>query len=260
MTKTFDAEKVARHMLAEHDGRKPYANLPPDLAPADVAQAYAAQLALVKLLTPRKGRVAGLKIATTTKVMQQLMGIDHPCGGTIFEKTVHTSPATLRLSDHQHVVIECELAVRLGRGLPAGPARHTATSVKSAIAAVMPSFELIEDRRADYKKTNVVTLLADNCWNAGIVLGAPVAYDGSRALDGIRGRLTINGRDNHEGRADGPLEALAWIANLAVEQGRPLEAGMVVITGSVVPTLPISAGDRFVFELDGLGQAEMTAV
>src|SRR5437016_5495178 len=152
MTKTFDAEKVARHMLAEHDGRKPYANLPPDLAPADVAQAYAAQLALVKLLTPRKGRVAGLKIATTTKVMQQLMGIDHPCGGTIFEKTVHTSPATLRLADYQHVVIECELAVRLARDLPAAGAPYAAQSVVPAVGAVMPAFELIEDRNADYKQ------------------------------------------------------------------------------------------------------------
>src|SRR5207248_3942230 len=140
MTKTFDAEKVARHMLAEHDGRKPYANLPPDLAPADVAQAYAAQLALVKLLTPRKGRVAGLKIATTTKVMQQLMGIDHPCGGTIFERRVFRSPAELRLSDHMHVVLECELAVRIGRALPKPAAPYTAASVKPAVAAVMPAF------------------------------------------------------------------------------------------------------------------------
>jgi 2-keto-4-pentenoate hydratase len=34
---------------------------------------------------------------------------------------------------------------------------------------------------------------------------------------------------------------------------------MVVITGSVIPTLPIAAGDRFVFTLDGLGSAEISA-
>src|SRR5437016_4838192 len=164
MTKTFDAEKVARHILAEHEGRRPYANLPPDLAPSDVAQAYAAQLALVRLVTPRKGRVAGLKIATTTKVMQQLMGIDHPCGGTIFERTVHTSPAKLRLSDYQHVVIECELAVRLARDLPAAAAPYTAQSVAPAVGAAMPAFELIEDRNADYKQTSAFSIIADNCW------------------------------------------------------------------------------------------------
>ena len=260
MPNAFDPDKVARHVLAEHDRRADYRNLPADIAPATIADAYAAQLALVRLLTPRKGEVAGLKIATTTKVMQQLMGIDHPCGGTIFERTVHQSPAKLRLADYRHVVIECELAVRVGRDLPAASAPYTAQSVKPAIGAVLPAFELIEDRNADYKQTSALSLIADNCWNAGIVLGAPVAYDGTRSLDGIAGRLTINGRDVHEGRTDGPLETLAWIANLAAGQDRPLAAGMVVITGSVIPTLPIAPGDRFVFSLEGLGSTEVTAV
>src|SRR5216684_2640394 len=137
MASAFDPDQVARHILAEHDRGAAYRNLPPDIAPADIAQAYAAQLALVRLLVPRKGPVAGLKIATTTKVMQQLMGIDHPCGGTIFERTVHHSPAQLRLADYQHVVIECELAVRIGRDLPGASAPYTAQSVAPAIGAVM---------------------------------------------------------------------------------------------------------------------------
>jgi hypothetical protein len=35
---------------------------------------------------------------------------------------------------------------------------------------------------------------------------------------------------------------------------------MVVITGSVVPTLPIKAGDKFVFTLEGFGSTEVSAV
>jgi 2-keto-4-pentenoate hydratase len=260
MTAQFDPEKVARYVLAEHERRADYRNLPAEIAPANVAQAYAAQLALVRLLTPRKGKVAGLKIATTTKIMQQLMGIDHPCGGTIFEKTVHASPARLRLSDYQHVVIECELAVKLARDLPASGAAYTAQSVAPAVGGVMPAFELIEDRNADYKQTSALSIIADNCWNAGIVVGAPVAYDPSRSLAGLAGRLAINNSGNHEGRTEDPLDTLAWIANLAAGQNRPLAAGMVVITGSVIPTLPIAPGDRFVFTLDGLGSTEVTAV
>jgi 2-keto-4-pentenoate hydratase len=254
----FDPEKVARYVLAEHERRADYRNLPAEIAPANIAEAYAAQLALVRLLTPRKGKVAGLKIATTTKVMQQLMGIDHPCGGTIFEQTVHQSPAKLKLAAYQHVVIECELALQLARDLPASGAPYTGSSVKSAVGAVMPAFELIEDRNADYKQTSAFSIIADNCWNAGIVLGAPVAYDG-RPLAGIAGRLAVDDSRIHEGRTDDALETLAWIANLAAGQNRPLQAGMVVITGSVIPTLPIAPGERFVFSLDGLGTTEVTA-
>jgi 2-keto-4-pentenoate hydratase len=260
MSAAFDAEKVASYVLAEHEHRADYRNLPAEIAPSNVGEAYAAQLALVRLLGPRKGKVAGLKIATTTKIMQQLMGIDHPCGGTIFEKTVHTSPAALRLSDYQHVVIECELALRLARDLPAAGAPYPAQSVQPAVGAAMPAFELIEDRNADYKQTSALSIIADNCWNAGIVLGAPVAYDPARSLAGVAGRLTVNNSRTHEGRTEDPLDTLAWIANLAAGQDRPLAAGMVVITGSVIPTLPIARGDRFVFTLDGLGSAELSAV
>jgi 2-keto-4-pentenoate hydratase len=259
MNAAFDPENVARYVMAEHERRADYRNLPAEIAPTNIAQAYAAQLALVRLLAPRKGKVAGLKIATTTKIMQQLMGIDHPCGGTIFEKTVHASPAKLRLSDYQHVVIECELAVRLARDLPASGTPYTGQSVAPAVGAMMPAFELIEDRNADYKQTSALSIIADNCWNAGIVLGAPVAYDPARSLAGLPGRLTINNSRTHEGRTEDPLDTLAWIANLAAGQNRPLSAGMVVITGSVIPTLPIAPGDRFVFSLDGLGSTEVSA-
>jgi 2-keto-4-pentenoate hydratase len=260
MATAFDPEKVARHVMAEHARRADYRNMPAEIAPANIGEAYAAQIALVRLLAPRNGKVAGLKIATTTKIMQQLMGIDHPCGGTIFEKTVHQSPAKLRLADYQHVMIECELALRLARDLPAAGAPYTGPSVAPAVGAAMAAFELIEDRNADYKQTGAFSMIADNCWNAGIVLGAPVSYDPARSLAGLPGRLTINNSRTHEGRTEDPLDTLAWIANLAAGQNRPLAAGMVVITGSVIPTLPIAPGERFVFTLEGLGSVEVTAV
>ena len=34
-----------------------------------------------------------MKIATTTKVMQELMGIDRPTSGMIFARRIHASPA-----------------------------------------------------------------------------------------------------------------------------------------------------------------------
>jgi 2-keto-4-pentenoate hydratase len=256
---TFDPAAAARYLVDAHRARAPYHNLPLGLAPATLAEAYAAQAEFERLRAPELGPVAGLKIATTTKVMQQLMGIDHPCGGLIFARTIHASPATIRLADHVNVMIECELALRLGRDL-AGPAgSFTAQSVRPAVAAVLPAFELIEDRNADYKTTSALSMIADNCWSAGIVVGPDTPFDPARPPVGTLGRLSINGRQSREGRTEDPLATLAWIANLANGHGRRLEAGMVVITGSVIPTLPIRAGDRFVFDLDGLGSTQLTA-
>src|SRR6266699_2282307 len=241
MAESFDPDKAARYIFQAHAGRAEYRNLPPDIAPRNVAEAYAAQARLARLLEPREGKIAGLKIATTTKIMQQLMGIDHPCGGVIFERRVFRSPAQIRLDDHMHLVFECELAVRIGRALPKPAKPYTAAGVKPAIAAVMPAFELIEDR------------------NAGVVLGAETPFDAAVPLAGVHGSLEIDGRASGEGRTDDPLGALAWVANLAIEQGRTLEPGMIVITGSIIPTFPVRPGNRVVFTLDVFGNAELVA-
>ena len=255
---SFAPATAARFLSDAHAARATYVNLPEDLAPRTIAEAYLAQDALRELWLPTRGPIAGYKIATTTKVMQALMGIDHPCQGNIFAKTVHASPARLAPADHINLVIECELCVRLGQTL-ASTSAYTAEAVAGAIKGIMPAFELIEDRRANYKETKVHTLIADNAWNAGVVLGAEMAMKPGFGLDGIQGRLAIDGKEAGAGKTDGPLGALAWVANLAVSRGRPLQAGQIVMTGSVLPTLPIKAGQSFVFTLDGLGAVTLTA-
>ena len=260
MVRSFDPDAVARFVLNAHKHRETYRNVPPDIAPNTIPEAYAAQDALVGVLAERHGGVAGFKIATTTPVMQRLMGIDHPCGGVIFAAKVHSSPARLRLGDYVHLMIECELAVRLGASIAAGGVPHTAESVRGVVASVMPAFELIEDRNADYKLTRAPSLIADNCWNAGVVLGPEQPFDLEMPLANIAGSLRINDKPVGEGSTEDPLEALAWIANLATARRRSLEPGMIVITGSVVPTVAIAAGDHFVFELNELGRTELTAL
>ncbi len=252
----FDAAAAARFIADAHRAKQAYVNLPDHLAPPTVADAYAAQEALRALWTPLHGPVAGLKIATTTKVMQALMGIDHPCGGMLYEKRIHSNGVTLKLADYMHLVVEAELAVRVSRTLDKSASAHTAQSVRDAVSEVMPAYELIEDRNAHYKSTKAYTLIADNAWNAGIVLGKGVTVPPSTNLNGLKGRLTINGVAKGEGLTDDPMGALAWVANLAADRGRPLEKGQVVITGSVIATFPVAAGDNLRFEIDGLGMVE----
>ncbi|MFM9943351.1 MAG: 2-keto-4-pentenoate hydratase [Hyphomicrobiaceae bacterium] len=258
MSAAFDATAAARFIAEAHAKRERYANLAGALTPPTIADAYSVQEALRQLWEPKLGPVVGLKIAVTTKVMQQLMGIDHPCGGMIYAKRVHTSPHALPLSDYMHVVAEFELAVRVGRTLAKKAAPWTRDEVRAEITEVMAAFELIEDRNADYKGTEPKTLIADNAWNAGVVLGTPVQVPASKELNGLVGRLTM-ASGTREGRTDDPMGALAWIVNLAADRGRPLAAGQIVITGSVIPTLPIAAGETFKFELEGIGRIEMTA-
>jgi len=254
MSDLLDA--MARWMWDARQQCLPYSNLPDKLRPASIDEAYAAQESYYRLAEPLYGTVGGAKIATTTKVMQQLMGITHPCGGAIFARTIHTSPASLRTADFVNLRIESEIALKLGADLPTSGAPWTREAIAPTIAGAMPAFELIEDRNADYTHTDVRSLIVENCWNGGVVIGTPKAVSVA-ALVGISGRLTVGGKIVGEGKAEDPCATLAWLANHLAERGRDLIAGMVVITGSLIPTISIASGERAVFTVDGLGETVM---
>ena len=198
---------MARWMWDARTRRLPYRNLPDELRPASIAEAYAAQEAYYRLAEASYGAVGGAKIATTTKVMQQLMGIDHPCGGAVFSRTIHASPALLRGADFVNLRIESEIALKLDADLPASGAPWTRDKVAPAVVAAMPAFELIEDRNADYAKTEALSLIVENCWNGGIVIGTPKRVPLGE-LVGIPGRLTIGGKSS--ARAEPRTRAPPW--------------------------------------------------
>jgi 2-keto-4-pentenoate hydratase len=259
VTESARLQAMAQWMWDARQRRLPYRNLPDELRPASIAEAYAAQEAYYRLAESTYGPVAGAKIATTTKVMQALMGIDHPCGGAIFSRTIHRSPATLRAADFVNLRIESEIALALDADLPASGAPWTRERVAPAVAGAMPAFELIEDRNADYATTQASSLIVENCWNGGIVIGAPQRMP-LGDLVGIKGRLTLGGKVVGEGAAEDPCATLAWLANHLAERGRDLKAGMVVITGSLIATVSIAAGQRAVFAVDRLGEVAMDVV
>ena len=78
----------------------------------------------------------------------------------------------------------------------------------------------------------------------------------------VAGRAIING--NEAGRGTGadvlghPHNALAWLANHLAAEGRGLHAGQIVLTGSLVKTVWLGAGDHVRMELEGLGDVEVT--
>ena len=253
------AEANARRMWDARVARQPYANLPDSAEPLSIEDAYEAQEAYWRLAEPVYGPVAGVKVATTTKVMQQLMGITHPCGGAIFAKTIHSSPARISKAMFVNMRVESEIALKLGTDMPAGRAPWNAETAAGCVAGAMPAFELIEDRHAVYTETRATSMIVDNCWNGGVVLG-PMKKVGPGDVIGVRGRQTLNGKPSGEGNAENPYATLAWLANLMAARHHDLKQGMVVITGSVVPTFSISAGDRAVFTVDGLGEVVMDVV
>jgi len=225
-------------------------------------EAYAIQDEFQRLLiADGAGDIVGYKIALTSPAMQAFVGLDHPCGGAIFASRVLGSPQIVDLSDFQHLGVECEIAVRLKADLPMLPDGHSPETVAPSVGAVMPAFELVEDRDANYDEIDAFSLIAGNSWNAANILGPAVTNVQELDLPTLRGELRVNGTVIDEGTgADAlgnPLAAVAWLADELAGQGKVLQAGMIVMTGSIVTTYFPQPGDRLGFMVDGLGTAEL---
>jgi 2-oxo-3-hexenedioate decarboxylase/2-keto-4-pentenoate hydratase len=258
-----DAQRIvhaAQFLCEEHRAHKPFAPLPTTLAARHVEDAYAMQDAFHAGMAATHGPVAGYKIALTTPVMQQLVGFHEPVCGAILSQTVHQSPCTIRSADYVHVGIECEIAVRLAADLPAVQAPYRRHQVAAAIGAVMPAFELVDDRHADYAQfaSQILTIIADNAWNGGIVLGPPAQDWQTVDLAAAHGTMLINNAVVGEGYGRDvmghPLDALVWLANTLAQRGKQLTQGMTVMTGSIVATKFVHPGDTVRFEVQGLGE------
>ena len=94
----------------------PYTRLTGDLGPSGIEQAYEVQAVLQKLMLQKRGPIAGRKIALSSKAMQQMVNLDNPVAGAIFERDIHASPASVALTDFQHLGLEYELAFEIGEG------------------------------------------------------------------------------------------------------------------------------------------------
>lgn len=253
----FDANGAAQHLLDGHSNKTVFKPFAADFGIDDLDKAYIVQ----DLFVAGSGLArAGYKIGLTSKKMQAMVNIDQPIGGVVFADRVTNTPATFSLADFGRMGLEFEIAVRVGRDINADNLPTDRDGIADFVEAVGPAFEVIEDRNADYSDLDIHSILADNSWNWGAVLGEMKPYDGDLAK--VRGVLTINGDVAGEGVGGDvlghPFEPLLWLAHHLVQRGRALKAGDLVLTGSLLQSRFPNPGDVYEFDVEGLGGVKVS--
>jgi 2-oxo-3-hexenedioate decarboxylase/2-keto-4-pentenoate hydratase len=236
--------------------------LPPDCRPADEAAGYAVQAAVHARLTESGwGEIAGWKLGCTTAVMQEHLGIANPTYGAMWARSVHRGDRDLQLADFRRPGVECEIAVRLDERLAPEDAPFDRAHIEHSVGACMVAAEVVDDRYADFRDLGAPTLIADDFFHAAAVLGEPREDWRDLDLSTLKGRTYVD--NNLAGEGTGadvmghPLDALVWLANGLSAQSRGLEAGQVVLTGSVVATQWLTAAATVEVEVDGLGRLRL---
>ncbi len=253
---------AAARLCAHRRRRLRLDRLPLELEPRDEAGAYAIQDALHDCLAAADGwgGLVGYKIGCTTPVMQRYLRIPNPCAGAIYASTVQHLRGRFAHADFVRVGVECEVAVLLADDLDASPAPVDRAGAARAVGACMAAIEIVDDRYLDYSALGAPTLIADDFFGAGCVLGQRVIDFDPARLGETHATMRI---DNHTvGSGVGsdilgePLEALVWLANNLAARGQHLRRGEFVLLGSLVQTHWVAAGQSVAIENDRLGLAE----
>lgn len=251
--------EAARKVVAARLGRRRLERLPGVDALAD---GYAVQQVANARLEGELGPRVGHKIGGTTEAMRRYINVPEPLAGEVFARQLHEDGAVVARQDFVRLGIETEIAVRLGIDLPPRAAPYGREDVALAVTACMPSIELVDDRYLDFATLGGATQIADNVFDAGIVVGLPVADWRKLDLAGLQARTYRDGDLLAEGSSDSllghPLDALAWIASKRSELRLGLTAGSVVTLGSMTPVQWADEPGAYRIEVAGLGSVTVT--
>ena len=237
--------------------------IPESFRPENLAAGYAVQDGVVdRLLKKYGGRAIGYKVACTNKLAQELLGTDNPFYGRLLSPFVYQSPARVNARDFSMRVVEAEFSFQLAEDLPRERAPYDRESVVSAVAAILPSIEIVDTRYTVWTEVPLPSLISDNGCNSGWVRGK--ATEAWRHIDLAchEVHLKVNGAEKLSGTGAAvlghPLNSLVWLANTLCEQGRALKAGDLVSTGVCTDIYLAEPGDHIIADFGTLGTAEVS--
>lgn len=254
MSTAINVDDLAMELLRAERDRAPVDPLTDRFPDLTVEQAYQIQLATADKRLQEGRRVVGKKIGLTSKAMQDLLGVSEPDYGHLFNHMVVLNGQPIETDRLLRPRCEGEVAFLLGRDL-VGPG-VTVTEVLAATEAVMPALEIVDSRVRDWQ-IEIQDTIADNGSSALLVLGDKLTPVQGLDLRLIGMVLEKNGAvaDTGAGAAvlGHPAAAVAWLANKLAEFDITLEAGEIVLSGSLATAPWAAAGDHFRADFDRLG-------
>lgn len=219
-----------------------------------VHDAYLVQLINVAARVEAGSTVGGHKVGLSSKVMQEMMGVDEPDYGHLLSDMFVDASGDVDTESLLQPRVEVEPAFVLGATLPAPGC--TTDDVVRCTQFIAPSLEIIDSRIANWTLTLCDTI-ADNASSGRLVLGPARVPIDEVDLGDTEATLHINGRLVDSGNTNAvlgnPLIAVAWLANKVHEFGVTLQAGHVVLPGSCTRAHDVGAGDTVRAEFATLG-------
>jgi len=253
----MNADKIRHYGDALYDAllsRTPIDPITDRESDMTIEDAYQIQLRMIQRRVDAGETIVGKKIGVTSRVVQNMLGVDQPDFGQMTSGMVFNEGDAIVVSDMIAPRAEAEVAFMLKHDLM-GPG-VTAADVLRATECVMPCFEIVDSRIKDWK-IRIQDTVADNA-SCGVLTLGGLRKDPRRIDLALAGMvLEKNGEivSTSAGAAvqGSPINAVAWLANTLGRLGIGLKAGEIILSGSQSPLVPVKAGDSLVCSVGGLG-------
>jgi 2-keto-4-pentenoate hydratase len=251
--------EAANRLIAAYETKEAIAPLTVTYDGMSLDDAYAVQLAQVAARTAQGRTISGHKVGLTSRAMQELLGVDEPDYGHLFDDFFHPEHEPIPTTPFLQPRIEPEIGFVLKAPL-VGPG-VTVDEALAAIDYVVPSLEIVDSRIKDWNITLLDTI-ADNASSGAAVLGATRTAVDAVNLELSECVFTRNGEEAGSGTGaavlGSPVNALVWLANTLGARGVALQAGHVILPGAVCAMVPVEPGDTFTATFSGLGSVTAT--
>jgi 2-keto-4-pentenoate hydratase len=216
-----------------------------------ISRGMAAQLSSRRELLQSGHKALGWKLAFGGPAAMERLHTNAPLVGFLLQSAVVPSGSSLSLSNWKKPAAEPEIAVHLGKDLPAGADRTTAMA---AIAGLGPAIEVAD---VEHPSDDVEGTLARNIYQRHIILGARDVSRAGGVLDELTCRVIRNGAEIANVSDPQALQKLTGelidivrhTANLLAAFAESLEAGQIIIAGSITLPLLVEPGEEIVFQL-----------
>ncbi len=219
-----------------------------------IEDAYAIQQRMMARRLQAGERVVGKKIGVTSAAVMNMLGVYQPDFGWLTDAMVYNEGEAIAASTLIQPKAEGEIAFVLKKTLK-GPG-VTAADVLAATEGVMACFEIVDSRIQDWK-IKIQDTVADNASCGVFVLGDRLVDPRDVDLVTCGMVLEKNGEIVATGAGAAalghPANAVAWLANTLGSHGIALEAGEVVLSGSLAIMVPVVAGDNLRVTIGGIG-------
>ena len=203
-------------------------------------------------------KIIGKKIGVTSAAVMDMLGVRQPDFGFMTDAMRHDIVMEISSTLIQPRA-EGEIAFILKKDLQ-GPGL-TNTDVLAATEAVMPCFEVVDSRIKDWQ-LKIQDTVADNASCGWFALNEAAATSPA-AVDLINCEMTVckNGEVISTGTGaaamGNPVNCITWLANTLCTLGITIEKGDVVLSGSLVPLQPVTAGDEMSLHISGIGDCRV---